>query len=69
MKKQFLFTAVIILIGICFCYTNENNPKACGTNMPACSVIQKKKTKNVTGEYVEDADASFNMFMNPFTRL
>ena len=81
MKKQFILTAVIILIGLCFCSLNDdNNIKACGTTVANCpSVIKsrvvidestREKIENyIPSGYAEETDAPYNMFMNPFTHL
>ena len=69
MKKQFLIAGILILAGICFSTLNDSNLKACGTNANACSVINKKTIKKIPEQYVEDADASYDMLMNPFTQL
>jgi len=69
MKKQFLLAGVLILAGICFSTLNNNNLKACGANAKACSAINKKSVKKIQEEFIEDADAAFDMFMNPFIQL
>ncbi len=69
MKKQYYLVMLILVTAVCFCSVNENSLKACGTNAAACKAINKKNVKNVSGNYVEDMDASFNMFMNPFVQL
>lgn len=69
MKKQFLVAAILILAGICFSSINNSTLKACGTNVKACSAVNKKSVKKIQEEYIEDADAAFDMFMNPFIQL
>jgi len=70
MKKQFLLAGILILAGICFSTLNDSNLKACGTNTKACSVINKKAIKDIPPQqFVEDIDASYDMLMNPFTKL
>lgn len=68
MKRQFLLTGILIFAGICFSSLSDNSIKACGANTKSCSTINKKAIKKVRVEYIEDVDASFDMFMNPFTQ-
>ncbi|HMI77405.1 MAG TPA: hypothetical protein VK484_01360 [Ferruginibacter sp.] len=70
MKKQLILLIVIILTQVCFSSLENNSLKACdATAKSSCSA---KKNKAVTAHpdvYVEDLDASFNMFMNPFSKI
>lgn len=68
MKKQFFLLAVLIFTGICFSFLKDNSLKACGTNTSAtgCPATNKNCRYKMPVEYVEDVDASFNIFMNPF---
>jgi len=66
MKKQFLLLIVIIFTGVCFSSLKDNSVKACGSKATACSVIKKNSEYKIQADYVEDVDASFNIFMNPF---
>ncbi len=66
MKKQFLLLIVIVFTGVCFSSLKDNSLKACDTNTSAGSTMNKNTVRKMQVEYVEDADASFNMFMNPF---
>jgi len=68
MKKQFLLGVLMIFIIICLVPFNRNQLKACNKNTAGCSIILKKPVKEQAG-FVEDADAFFNMFMNPLSQL
>ncbi len=69
MKKQYYLIVLILVTAVCFCSQNENSLKACGTSAAACKAINIKNAKDVSANYIEDMDASFNMFMNPFVQL
>ena len=69
MKKQFFLLIVIIFTGVCFSSLKDNSLKACDANTSAGSAIRKNSKHRMQDEYVEDMDASFNMFMNPFKPL
>ncbi|HMK04582.1 MAG TPA: hypothetical protein VK489_10340 [Ferruginibacter sp.] len=70
MKKQSILLIVIILTQVCFSYLGNNNLKACETTAKAsCTVKMKKIVTGAPEVYVEDLDASFNMFMNPFSKI
>ena len=66
MKKQFLLLIVINLAGVCFSSLKDNSVKACGSNKAACSVMKKNAEYKLQTNYVEDVDASFNIFMIPY---
>jgi hypothetical protein len=71
MKKQFILLIVVILAQVCFSYLGDNGPKACdATASSSCLKKMKNVEANDAGAgYVEDIDASFNMFMNPFSKI
>ncbi len=69
MKKQFLFGACLLLAMICLVPGNNNTLQACVKHVPGCSAINKQAGKPVTTNAVEDADVSFDMFMNPLSPL
>jgi hypothetical protein len=68
MKKKFLLLFVILLAGVCFSSLENNSLKACCKNAAAgCS--RKRSDQKIRLNETGDADASFNMFMNPFQQL
>ena len=70
MKKKFLLLAMIIFAGICFSsLKKEDGVQACDANVSTGSMVKKKNMRIVPADYTEDADASYNIFMNPFTQL
>ena len=69
MKKQFFLLALMIFSGILFTSVKENGLKACGTSAASGSAVNKCKMVKVQHEYVEDADLSYDLLMNPFTQL
>jgi len=69
MKKQFLFGACLLLAMICLVPGNNNKLQACVKNVSGCSAIIRQPAKAVMTDAVEDADVSFDMFMNPLSPL
>lgn len=65
MKKQILLLALMIFSGVLFTSVKNSGVKACGTG----ASMNKCRMLNVQGSGVEDMDASYNIFMNPFTQL
>lgn len=62
MQKKILLLVWMILSGIFFTSVEENGLKACSNQAAAGLPVQCA----IEPLFVEDADASFNMFMNPF---
>jgi len=73
MKKQYQLVIGILVTGVFFCTSQDDNLKACGTNSTACAIIQKKDIqkkgaakKDIPVEYAEETEGGIYMFMNPF---
>lgn len=73
MRKQILLLALMIFSGVFITSDKENGLKACagnatagnktaGLSMKTCKMLKMQQP------FMEDADASYNMFMNPFDR-
>ncbi len=70
MKKQILLLALMIFSGVLFTSVKNNSVKACGTNKTSSGAsVNKCRVQKMQGSDVEDMDASYNIFMNPFTQL
>jgi len=69
MKKQFILLIVIILTQVCFSCLENNSLKACDATKVSCSAKKNKPATVNQDVYIEDLDASFNMFMNPFSKI
>lgn len=68
MKKQILLLVLMIFSGLFIASVKENGVKACASNAAAGLSMKKCSMMKVQQQSVEDIDASFNMFMNPFDR-
>ncbi|MBL0183370.1 MAG: hypothetical protein IPP96_14175 [Chitinophagaceae bacterium] len=68
MKKKFLLSGMILLVGFFFPAVNDNSLKACCKNAGAGCQIKKSNAKIPVNEMDGD-DGSLNMFMNPFQKL
>lgn len=69
MKKRSLLPVLLILPALVFTTRKDNNVKACYTNSPAGEAVKKCRMMKVQAEYMEDTDASFSIFTNPFKQL
>lgn len=71
MKKQFFYSTIFLLAAISFCNQNKNSIKACAKNL--CSNISEpinRETKLHIPSYAgDDAEAPFEILMNPFIKL
>lgn len=65
MKKQILLLALMIFSGVLFTSVKNSGVKACGTG----ASMNKCRMQQIQGADIEDMDASYSIFMNPFTQL
>lgn len=68
MKKQILLLVLMIFSGLFIASVKENGVKACAGNTAVGLAMKPCSMMKVQQQSVEDIDASFNMFMNPFDR-
>lgn len=69
MKKQLFLLALMILSGVLITFRTANGLKACGTGNATGSTVNKCSVLKGQQGYVEDADVSMDLLMNPFTQL
>lgn len=69
MKKQILLLALMIFSGVLFTSVKNSGVKACGTKATSGASMNKCRELKMPNSDVDDMDASYNIFMNPFTQL
>lgn len=67
MRKQYVIGALMIFTTICLVPFSKENLQACVKNATVCPMKLKQQVRTGTADCIEDADASFNMFMNPIS--
>lgn len=68
MKKQILLLVLMIFSGVFIASVKKSGLKACAGQAAVALSANKCSKLTLKSSFVEDADASYNMFINPFER-